>query len=244
MNPNLDHGQIIPCQYRRPRDRHHRLLPAVHRRPRRHRHPRHRRARLEPRRPQRHAELVRRLHQLARRELRRGRGRTPTTTTARSSTCSSPRSNWPPATGTWPGPTVLAARARRIDPQIAADGSLPQELARTRSFHYSTFDLVALTRLAQIGRHVGVDLWTYRNPAGASILDAVRLPAARGHRQGRVDLSGAAVPAVRGQRRGARRRRRGRSGGAGPPYRICEAPPGGDLWPLRPATEQLDPMTS
>lgn len=42
--------------------------------------------------------------------------------------------------------TVTAARAGLIDPQITADGSQPQELARTRSWHYSTFNLVAFTR--------------------------------------------------------------------------------------------------
>lgn len=78
--------------------------------------------------------------------------------------------------------TVLAARTLRIAPQIAADGSQPQELARTRSWHYSTFDLVAYTRLAAIGRHVGVDLWSYRGPDGQSLFKAVDylLPAATG----------------------------------------------------------------
>lgn len=78
--------------------------------------------------------------------------------------------------------TVLDARAKRIDPQIAADGSQPQELARTRSWHYSTFDLVAYTRLAAIGRHVGVNLWSYEGPEGQSLFKAVDylLPAATG----------------------------------------------------------------
>jgi hypothetical protein len=78
--------------------------------------------------------------------------------------------------------TVLNARTKRIVPQIAADGSQPQELARTRSWHYSTFDLVAYTRLAAIGRNVGVDLWGYRGPDGQSLFKAVDylLPAATG----------------------------------------------------------------
>ncbi|MGW5694877.1 alginate lyase family protein, partial [Streptomyces asiaticus] len=44
------------------------------------------------------------------------------------------------------------ARTKRIDTQIAADGTQPQELERTRSFHYSTFNLVAYTRMAAIGK--------------------------------------------------------------------------------------------
>ncbi|MEU2421839.1 alginate lyase family protein [Streptomyces sp. NPDC007851] len=135
--------------------------------------------------------------------------------------------------------TVLDARAKRIDPQIAGDGSQPQELARTRSWHYSTFDLVAYTRLAAIGRHVGVNLWNYRGPDGQSLAGAVDylLPAATGaaawphpelefHRYAATDVVHAAAdagdPAAQ------------RAVGS------LEAPPGGDLWALRPAAEQLD----
>lgn len=139
--------------------------------------------------------------------------------------------------------TVLASRTRRIDSQVAADGSLPQELARTRSFHYSTFDLVALTRLAQIGRHVGVDLWSYRNPAGASIRDAVDflLPAATGAAEW-------TYPELQFQRFAASDVVRAAADAGDPAAKAAvpdlQAPPGGDLWPLRPATEQLDPVTS
>jgi hypothetical protein len=138
--------------------------------------------------------------------------------------------------------TVLAAETRRVDPQIAADGGLPQELARTRSFHYSTFDLVALTRLAQIGRHVGVDLWSYRNPAGATIRDAVDflLPAATGQ-------AAWAYPELEFQRFSATDAVHAAADAGDPAAKAAEgdleAPPGGDLWRLRPATEQLDPIT-
>lgn len=135
--------------------------------------------------------------------------------------------------------TVLDARARRIAPQIAGDGSQPQELARTRSWHYSTFDLVAYTRLAAIGRHVGVDLWSYRGPDGQSLFKAVDylLPAATGetawphpelefHRFAASDIVHAAADAG--------------SAAAKRAVPHLEAPPGGDLWALRPAAEQLD----
>jgi hypothetical protein len=135
--------------------------------------------------------------------------------------------------------TVLGARTLRIDPQIAADGSQPQELARTRSWHYSTFDLVAYTRLAAIGRHVGVNLWSYEGPGGQSLFKAVDylLPAATGaepwthpelefHRFAASDVVHAAADAGDRAARAALPK--------------LEAPPGGDLWALRPAAEQLD----
>ncbi|MGW2048982.1 alginate lyase family protein [Streptomyces sp. NPDC001858] len=135
--------------------------------------------------------------------------------------------------------TVLDARALRIAPQIAADGSQPQELTRTRSWHYSTFDLVAYTRLAAIGRHVGVNLWAYRGPDGQSLFKAVDylLPAATAsvawphqelefRRYAATDVVHAAADA------GDVRARRA--------VPLLEAPPGGDLWALRPAAEQLD----
>ncbi|MFJ8821870.1 alginate lyase family protein [Streptomyces sp. NPDC102467] len=135
--------------------------------------------------------------------------------------------------------TVLDARGKRVDSQIAGDGTQPQELARTRSWHYSTFDLVAYTRLAAIGRHVGVDLWGYRGPDGQSLFKAVDvlLPAATGasawpypelefHRFAASDVVRAAADAGDAAARRA--------------VPKLEAPPGGDLWTLRPAAEQLD----
>ncbi|NUP37625.1 MAG: alginate lyase family protein [Streptomyces sp.] len=135
--------------------------------------------------------------------------------------------------------TVLDAGTKRIDPQIAADGSQPQELARTRSWHYSTFDLVAYTRLAAIGRHVGVNLWAYQGPDGQGLFKAVDylLPTATGstawphpelefHRYAASDVVHAAADA--GDK------------AAQQAVPQLEAPPGGDLWALRPAAEQLD----
>ncbi|MEV5910850.1 alginate lyase family protein [Streptomyces chartreusis] len=135
--------------------------------------------------------------------------------------------------------TVLDSRSKRIAPQIAADGSQPQELARTRSWHYSTFDLVAYTRLAAIGRHVGVNLWAYQGPDGQSLFKAVDylLPAATGaaawphpelefHRFAATDVVHAAADAGDEQAQRA--------------VPLLEEPPGGDLWALRPAAEQLD----
>ena len=51
---------------------------------------------------------------------------------------------------------------RRIARQFAADGSLPEELARTRSFHYSASTLSSVYDLAGLGECLGVDLWHTR----------------------------------------------------------------------------------
>ncbi len=135
--------------------------------------------------------------------------------------------------------TVRQAAATRIIPQIAADGSRPQEPARIRSWHYSAFTLVAHTRLAAVGQHVGVDLWGYEGPDGRSLFQAVDylLPAATGaaawphpelefHRCAATDVVHAAAGA--GDSR------------AGKALASSKAPPGGDLRLLRPAPKQPD----
>ena len=75
------------------------------------------------------------------------------------------------------GDTALVRRIaedakRRIGWQITPDGQQPIELERTRSMHYSNFNLEALSRIAEMGRQVGVDLWRYEAPNGASLRKA------------------------------------------------------------------------
>lgn len=74
------------------------------------------------------------------------------------------------------------AKTKRIAFQIKADGAEPLELARTKSFSYSVFNLSALMLLAQQSQMAGVDLWDYRAPDGASIRAALDylLPYAEG----------------------------------------------------------------
>ena len=69
--------------------------------------------------------------------------------------------------------TIVEAGPKRIAAQIAPDGSQPEELARTRPIHYSLFNIEPFARLAELGRHVDVDLWHYRAPNGAGIHEAV-----------------------------------------------------------------------
>jgi hypothetical protein len=68
---------------------------------------------------------------------------------------------------------ISAAPSARIDTQIDADGAMPRELERTRSLHYSNFNLQAFAELATLGQLVDIDLWTFDSPATES-------PATRG----------------------------------------------------------------
>lgn len=81
------------------------------------------------------------------------------------------------------GDTALARKTigesgkSRIANQIDADGKQKRELDRTHPLHYTLFNLDAFTMLAEMGRHVGVDLWHYTAPSGGSIEKALRFVA-------------------------------------------------------------------
>jgi hypothetical protein len=79
---------------------------------------------------------------------------------------------------------LLFGRKRRIGREIEIDGSQPEELARTRSWHYCVFNLRAFVELASLGERAGVNLWRYQTPDGRSIRKAIDwlLPYALGQR--------------------------------------------------------------
>jgi hypothetical protein len=138
---------------------------------------------------------------------------------------------------------VTTAETKRLDVQLAADGTEPLEISRTRSWHYSNFNLTALTRLAMIGQHVGVNLWTYQTPSGGSILKSIDflIPAATGATawtypeldfQAFAAIDLVHVAAEHGDK------------AAAAAVSKVQAPPGGDLFPLAPAPEQLDSVVT
>lgn len=54
---------------------------------------------------------------------------------------------------------VVRVQGERIPRQFQPDGSQPEELKRTQSLHYSLFNLEALSVVARVGEHLGIDLW-------------------------------------------------------------------------------------
>jgi hypothetical protein len=69
--------------------------------------------------------------------------------------------------------TLSFARKRRIGRQVDSEGQQPEELRRTRPWHYAVFNLQAMVMLANLGERVGVDLWRYQTPDGSSLRKAI-----------------------------------------------------------------------
>jgi hypothetical protein len=68
--------------------------------------------------------------------------------------------------------TVVSAQ-ESLSKQLDDEGKQTHELARTRSFFYSCFNLDALTNIALVGDCVGMDMWNYASADHKSLLLAV-----------------------------------------------------------------------
>ncbi len=61
----------------------------------------------------------------------------------------------------------------KLNAQLKPDGTQPAELARTRSFHYSYFNLRAICMMAVLAQKNGIDLWRYKTPQGGGVLTSL-----------------------------------------------------------------------
>jgi hypothetical protein len=70
---------------------------------------------------------------------------------------------------------ILMHRSKaRIQAQFTADGKQPEELARTRPFHYCLFNLDAFLLVAALGDSIGVDLWHFQGTEGQGIQSGIQ----------------------------------------------------------------------
>lgn len=74
---------------------------------------------------------------------------------------------------------------RRLEKQLAPDGSFPLELARTRPMNYSLYVLRGYLTLARVGDELGIDLYDQQTAKGQGLKEAIWfiLPYVRGEKQ-------------------------------------------------------------
>lgn len=100
---------------------------------------------------------------------------------------------------------VFETSKKRITQQIDLEGKQAHELERTRPYHYSAFNLLAFTQIAQMAERVGEDLWHFPSKSDPRImkafnylLDNVDQPELwQGKSEAKVNLRHMVVPALR-----------------------------------------------
>src|SRR5690606_24427841 len=73
-----------------------------------------------------------------------------------------------------PALATLRRSYERITQQFAPDGSQPEELKRTITQHYCSYNLQGWLALAACAGRVGHDLWSYTGPTGSGMAAAAR----------------------------------------------------------------------
>ncbi len=68
---------------------------------------------------------------------------------------------------------IQVTKEEQIPAVILPDGKQPLELKRTKALEYSIFNLAGLFKLANIGQHVGIDLWNYKTGNGSGLQTAL-----------------------------------------------------------------------
>ncbi|MBT8038613.1 MAG: alginate lyase family protein [Gammaproteobacteria bacterium] len=76
---------------------------------------------------------------------------------------------------------IAAFTGKRVLMQIGQDGRMPRELARTRPFHYTLFNLQAMMNMALIADRLGMELLTIDREAGDRIHSAITFVSGGGH---------------------------------------------------------------
>ena len=69
---------------------------------------------------------------------------------------------------------TLRRSYERVWQQFEPDGRQPEELRRTTTQHYCTYNLQAWVLLAISAERLGQDLWSYRSPDGRGVVPASR----------------------------------------------------------------------
>lgn len=64
---------------------------------------------------------------------------------------------------------IVESAKERLNSQMDAEGKFPLEMQRTIALHYNTFDLHAFFMIAAMAEKIGVDVWNYAGPQGASL---------------------------------------------------------------------------
>lgn len=136
--------------------------------------------------------------------------------------------------------TLVTSIKKRIDKQIDSAGKQPMEMSRTRPWHYANYNLQGLIRLAELGKKLGVNLWSYTNASGGSMTKAVDflLPYGTGAKKWTFsDLDVFHASDLRDKAHAAATE--AGDSAAKTAYPSIASPPGGDLWYLEPVAWEI-----